>query len=165
MRIIFFVITAVSLSVSVVLLYFLSGILFSLFTILIAVVQPYKSSIYNIIDVILILVLSIYYFTVMGHGLSSHRYQVLFHVTGVMEYICLFILPVYISVVGLCIFRKKKISQHWCSKLLNLPFWKRLVRKSARNSEELFPDHLPNPEECASLLHEPVSVDQDTDDV
>ena len=161
-RIIFFVITAVSCSVSVALFYFLSGILFSLFAILIVIVQPYKSSIYNIIEIILILVLAISYFTAMGHGLSP--YKTLHLVIKFIGRILILIPPVYISIVGLCAVFQKKTSWQWCSNLLKLPFWKRLVRQSAGNSEELLPDHLPNPEEYAALLQKPVSVDQDTAD-
>ena len=162
-RIIFFVITAVSLSFSVVLLYFLSGILFSLFVILIAVVQPYKYSSYSIIDILLILVIALFYFSAMGHRSAHFRYEALHRVTGFLQFICGVIPLIYITIIILRVFFKRRIPQQWCSNLLNLPFCKRLIQNTG-TSEEPLPDRLANPEECAALLHGLVSDDQDTDD-
>ena len=155
-RIIFLVIAAVSLGYSVVTFYFLTGVLFSLFAILIAITQPYKCSIYNIIDPILILVVALFHFTVMGHRLSHSRDRVVHFLTGVMQHIFLFVPFVYIIIVTI----KSKAPRQWCSDFLNLPLCKRLMGRSASNSEDPLPEHLSNPEECAALLHEPVS-DQD----
>ena len=140
-RIIFFVITAVSLSVSVVSFYFLTGVLFSLFVILIAVVQPYKVFIHNTIDVLLFLVTALLYFSAMVHRLVHSRYRVLHKLTNFMQVILVLVIFVYIIIVGLYVFFKKKSS-----------------------SDEQLPDRLANPEECVALLHEPASDDQDTVD-
>ena len=148
-RIVFFVITAVSLSFSVDLIYFLTGILFSLLTILIAVLQPYKFPIYNIIDIMLNLVASLFFFSIMTHRLAHSKYEVLHSVTNIMQYILVLILFVFIIVVGL-------------KKLLNQPFCMRLMGQNISNTEEPLLDC---PEQRAALLHEPVSDDQDPDDV
>ena len=146
-RIMFFVIAAVLLSISVVSFYFVAGVLFSLFAILIVITQPYKSSIYNIIDTVLILVLALFHFFAMGHRLAHFEYHVLHRLTGIMEFTMPLIPFVYIIIV-IIVFFKRKALQQWCSNLLS--------------SSEPLPERLSNPEECAALLHEPVSDDQDS---
>ena len=153
-RIMVFVIAAVSLGYSVVTFSFLAGVLFSLFAILIAITQPYKSSIYNIIDTVLIFAIAIFYFSAAGHRLAHSGDHIVHNLTGIMQFTFSLIPFVYIIIVII----KSKIPRQWCSSLLNLPFCKRLMRRSA---EEPLPERLSNPEECAALLHEPVS-DQDS---
>ena len=153
-RIMIFVIAAVSIGYSVVTFYFLAGVLLSLFAILIVITQPYKSSIYNIIDTVLILAIAIFYFSATGHRLAHSEDKVVHFLTGIMQFTFSLIPFVYIIIVIV----KSKIPRQWCSSLLNLPFCKRLMRRSA---EEPLPERLSNPEECAALLHEPVS-DQDS---
>ena len=157
-RIIFLVIAAVSLGYSVVTFYFLTGVLFSLLAILIAITQPYKSSIYNNIDTVLILAVALFHFFAMGRRLAHSEYHVLHSLTGIMQLAFSLIPLVYIFIVIVNFFRSKTPPQ-WCSNLPNLPFCKWLMERSA---EEPLPERLSNPEECAALLHEPVSDDQDS---
>ena len=157
-RIMFFVIAALSLGYSVVTFYFLAGVLFSLFAILIAITQPYKSSIYNIIDTTLIHVVALFHFFALGRRLAHSEYHLLHSLTGIMQLSFSLIPLVYIFIVIVNFFRSKTPPQ-WCSNLPNLPFCKWLMGRSA---EEPLPERLSNPEECAALLHEPVSDDQDS---
>ena len=133
-----------------------------MFVILIAIIQPYKSSIYNIVDTVFILVVSVSYLFAMGHRLGHSEYPTLHLLTGIMQLILSFIPFVYIFIAILIVF-KSKTPQQCCSNLLNLTFCKRLMGRRASNSEEPLPERMSNPEECAALLHEPVSDDQDSD--
>ena len=155
-RIMFFVTAAVSLGYSVVTFYFLAGVLFSLYAILIAITQPYKSSIYSIIDTVLIFAIALSYFFAMGRKLAHAEYSVLHLLAGIMYCLFCFIPIVYVIIVILSVL-KTKPPQQCC-----LPFCKKLMGRRASNSEEPLPERMANPEECAALLHEPVS-DQGTD--
>ena len=65
-RISVFIAMAVSLSTSAVVAAFMVGVIFTLFAILLAVVQPYKSPIYNAIDTVLALNVALIYFCMVA---------------------------------------------------------------------------------------------------
>jgi hypothetical protein len=161
-RIMYFVNAAALLGYSVIAFHCLAGVLFSVFAILIAITQPYKSSIFNTINPVLILVVALFYFFAMGRRLSHSEDEIVHRLTGVMQFTACLIPFVYIIIVIL-IALKSKTPQQCCSYMLNQPFCKRLLGRRASNSEEPLPERMANPEECAALLHEPVSDDQDSD--
>ena len=68
-RVSIFMMIAVSLSLSRFVYCFLVGVIFTLFAILFVVVQPYKLSIHNTIDTVLILITSLIYFCISGRTL------------------------------------------------------------------------------------------------
>ena len=68
-RVSIFMMIAVSLSLSRFVYCFLVGVIFTLFAILFVVVQPYKLSIHNTIDTVLILITSLTYFCISGSTL------------------------------------------------------------------------------------------------
>ncbi len=98
----------------------------------------------------------------MVQRLSHSVDDVVHHLTGVMQFTT-FLIPFVYIIIAILIALKSKTSQQCCSNLLNLPFCKRLMGRRASNSEEPLPERMANPEECAALLHEPLSDDQDSD--
>ena len=157
-RIAFFIIAALALTSSVIMVTFITGVLFALFLILIAVVKPYQSSTYNAVDVVLCLALSLYYFSTVAIEFALTDYIVFAKIIGCMICILGLVPLLYMTIVILSwLFRKLSLEtqQRWC---LTFPPLKWIVRQS--NSEEPLPERLVNPEECAELLHEPVSEDQ-----
>ena len=70
-RICFFMVMAVSLSSSVYMTCFIAGVMFTLFAILFAVVQPYKSPVHNAVDTVLVLVVALIYFCIVGGTLAN----------------------------------------------------------------------------------------------
>ena len=163
-RILLFVITAILLNFPLVTIYCLTGVLFTIFAILIAVVQPYRSSIYSVIDIVLLLVIALICFFAMGHILTYGEYKHFHRLSSGLVVISGFIPLLYVTVLVLYRLFGKKVPQRLCLSFLSLPFCKRLMIQSTSNSEEPLPDRLANPEECAALLHEPVIDNQDTDD-
>ena len=161
-RISVFIAMAVSLSTSAVVAVFMVGVIFTLFAILLAVVQPYKSPIYNAIDTVLALNVALIYFCMVAKTVVMVRadftnFQTLM---SVMFSVFLPIPFLYMTVVVLywVVFRHTKMAA-LLSKVRLL--YKRVLRQS--NSEESLPDRLANPEECAALLQDPMAVYQDTD--
>ena len=142
-----------------------SGILLLFPLTLIAVVQPYKLSFYNSIDVVLILLFALFFFSAAGYlqirkgGVFVHMASKLINpmltVFGTAPLVYIFMVTLYY----LCL--RNKISQQWISKVWSLLQCRKLSSRW-NCSEESLPERLSNPEECSSLLQEPLNHDQDT---
>ena len=164
MRITFFVMMAVDLSISRFVCCFIGGMIFTLFAILLAVVRPYKLSIHNTIDTVLILITALIYFCIsastLGAGLERHSG---FHsIENVILSVFILVLLFYMTVLlhYWLFFRHKKLAALLRKVRL---LCKSVLKRS--NLEESLPDRLVNAEECAALLQDPMAVYQDTDNV
>ena len=165
-RISIFMMMAVSLSLSRYVCCFLVGVIFTLFAILFVVVQPYKLSIHNTIDTVLILITALIYFCINGSTLvhvAAPEKRSEFH-SNINVILSIFILvPLFYMTVLLLywlVFRHKKMAALLRKVRL---LYKSVLKRS--KSEESLPDRLANPEECAALLQDPMAVYQDTDKV
>ena len=163
-RISIFIGWAVFLSSSAVIACFIVGVICALLAILFAVVQPYKSPIYNAIDTVLALNVALIYFCMVAKTVVMVRVDFT-NVQALMSVMFSVFVPIpffYITAVVLhwLFFRLTKMAA------LVLKIWllcKASLRQS--NSEESLPDRLANPKECAALLQDPMAVYQDTDNV
>ena len=155
-RIFFFIVYAVTLSSSVIMACFIVGVMLTLFAILFTVVQPYKTSIYNVLDTILLANVALMYFCIVAKLLVGIQFTGIIHsslLDGLINILLIVFISIpffYITVVVLywLFFRHTKMSElvhklrlHW-----------------QRNTEES-PYRLANPEECAALLKDPMNVD------
>ena len=142
-----------------------SGIFLLVPLTLIAIVQPYKVSFYNSVDVLLILLLALFGFFAAG-SLFIRKSGVFLYMalkwTHIMQIIFESAPLVYIFMVALYnLFLRSRILRLWFSKVWSLvPFRKLSSRWNC--SEESLPERLSNPEECAALLQEPLNHGQDT---
>ena len=153
-RVFFF--TIASIIPTIVLFALFAGILFLFPLVLIAVFQPYKSSFYNTIDAVLMLISALWYFLAVGclNTLEIYRtfwkpMRLIFSIFGIAPL-------AYITVIVLCyLFSRNRLSQQWLIKLWRLLQCQRqVIRKSP--SEESLPERLTNPEESAELFQEPI---------
>ena len=155
MRISFFTVAAVTLSDSQLMLFFFSGVMFTLLAILISVMQPYKASIYNTVEAILFLVLAFTFFCIVGIVFAEYNCTAYYVLTCTMAYIFILIPLIYmIVVVFYWLFLRHQTPQQCWLKFLHLLHRKRVLRQN--NSEGSLPDQLTNPEECAALLQDPI---------
>ena len=161
MRISFFVMMAMSLSISRFVCCFIGGMIFTLFAILLAVVRPYKLSIHNTIDTVLILITALIYFCISASTLvaAPEKHSGFHSIENVILSVFILVPLFYMTVLLLywLFFRHKKMAALLRKVRL---LYKSVLRQS--NSEESLPDRLANPEECAALLQDPMSVYQDT---
>ena len=142
-----------------------TGMLLLLPLILTAVVQPYKSSLYNSIDVVLLVIFVLFFFSVVG-GLQiregSMFVRMASNLINPMLFICAIAPLVYIFMVVLYyLFLRHQLSQQCFSKLWSSLQCQKLSSRW-KYSEEPLPERLSNPEECAALLQEPLNHDQGT---
>ena len=126
--------------------------------ILTGVVRPYKSYKYNIVDVVLILILAVIPLMsalILASRAPSFGDQLVIIIVSA-------VLPlVYIVVISLhWIVIRKKVPQRMLHRVWMLLPCTRALRQ--RRLEELLPDRMANPEECAALLKDPMAVDQGT---
>ena len=155
-RIAFHIFAAKTHELTLLLLYI--TFLLTLTAILSAVVRPYKSYKYNIVDVVLILVLAIVplmsaaTFPAPSKSNSFQMQIIIIIVSGVLPLVYVVAISLHWIVSG------KKIPQKMLHRMWTLlPCRKALGQ---RGLEELLPDRLANPEECAALLKDPMAVDQ-----
>ena len=142
-----------------------SGILLLFPLTLIAVVQPYKLSFYNSIEVVLILLFTLFFFSAAGYlqirkggvfvHMASKWINPMLTIFGTAPLVYIFMVTLYY----LCL--RNKISQQWFSKVWSLLQCRKLSSRW-NCSEESLPERLSNPEECESLLQEPLNHGQDT---
>ena len=142
-----------------------SGIFLLVPLTLTAIVQPYKVSFYNSVDVWLFLSLALFCFSAVG-GLLVVEGGVFVHTASKWISLMLTIFGtaplIYIFMVALYyLFLRSKILQQWFSKVWSLVPCRKLSSRW-NCSEELLPERLSNPEECAALLQEPLDHGQDT---
>ena len=128
--------------------------------ILTTVVQPYKSHKYNIVDAVLILILAIIPLMCASTGPVSLRSSsfrmpmIIIIVSGVLPLVYILVISLHWIVI------RKKVPQRMLHRVWMLVPCTRALRQ--KRSEELLPDRLANPEECAALLKDPMAVDQGT---
>ena len=133
---------------------FFEAMLLTLTAIVVGVVQPYKSSVHNIIDMVLILAFALYYSsTAIDLVANIERFSY-----NIPSAILLFIFAVvplfYISTIALYwLLLRKRFPQKLCSKLRNLLPFVCSGSISHSSSEGSLPDRLANPEEYEPLLH------------
>ena len=149
-RVLFFMIASVT--PTVVLFALFTGILFLFPLALIAVFRPYKSSFYNTIDAVLMLISALLYFLAVGCLNTLEIYktfwkpmQLIFSIVGIapLAYVTVVILYYLIS-------RNRRLIKLW--RLLQCR--RQVIRKFP--SEESLPERLVNPEESAGLFQEPI---------
>ena len=144
---------------------FFETMLLVLIAILVGVIQPYKSYVYNIVDVVLILACAIYYCSTTINLIATIERYTYSMPSGVLLYLFALVPLVYISTVALYwILLRKKLPQKLYSKLRDLLPCVHSGGISHSNSQESLPDRLANPEEYEPLLQGPLSNVLDSDD-
>ena len=131
--------------------------------ILTGVVQPYKSYKYNIVDIMLILIFAVIpLISTSILTLRSSSLAIFGKMSQMIIIIVSAVLPlVYIGVISLYwIVIRKTVPQRILHRVwMLLPC---TIAPRQRRLEELLPDRLANPEECAALLKDPMAVDEST---
>ena len=165
-RILFFMVTAVALSSSIYMACFIAGVIFTLFAILFAVLQPYKSPVYNVVDTVLVHVVALIYYGIVGCTVVNanvRRYDSPFAIVlSILFSVFLAVPLIYMTVVVV----------YWLfcrqTKMAALVLKVQLLCKSALrqsiSEDSLLPERLANPEECAALLQDPMDIDQYNND-
>ena len=141
-------------------LFFLFAAAVLAFTVLlIGVVQPYKSPVYNRLDMVLIQVVAMGYLFIPLYIIAKTEHHEFTTPTAIIA-TTFGILPlVYIIAISMhWLVIRKTVPQRLYHRVCKFLPFKRLVRQ--RNLEEQLPDRLANPEECAALLRDPMAVDQ-----
>ncbi len=153
MRIFFFIIAAVVSISSVVMASFIVGVLFTLFAVLITTVRPYKTSSHVVVDVVLNLAVALFYFGTVVAILAQTDYFFLGNKLAAGLTVISGLVPLlYMTMLILhWMFVKRDSLRQWWT-FLKLQVVKRQFRRN-------------NSEECVSLLREPVSITEKTNDV
>ena len=126
---------------------------------LIGVVQPYKSPVYNRLDMVLIQVAAVGYLFIALYVIATTEHHKFRTPTIIIAITCVLLPLVYIIAISMhWLVIRKTVPQRLCHKVCKFLPFKRLVRQ--RNLEEQLPDRLANPEECAALLRDPMAVDK-----
>ncbi len=148
---IFYFINATLVLASVVMGCFIVGVQFIVFAILVSILKPYKSSSSTVVDVVLNLSLAVFYFSALADRLLEIDYPVfVYKFVGVVMTISGVVPLLYMALLILhWVFVKQKLLQKWWTFLKLIVFETQFRR---------------NPEECVSLLHEPISDNQKTID-
>ena len=126
--------------------------------ILTGVVRPYKSYKYNIVDIVLILIFAI--IPLISASIVASRKTsfgdkiIIIIVSAVLPHVYILVISLHWIVI------RKKVPQRMLHRVWMLLPCTRTLRQ--RRLEELLPDRLANPEECAALLKDPMAVDQGT---
>ena len=160
-RISFFIVFAATSSSSVVMGCFIVGVMFTLFTILFTVVQPYKTPTYNVVDAILITTVALIYFCIVSRTLVDEYvpHSSLNTLVYVMLGVFLLVPFIYMTVVVLywLFFKHTKMA----ALVLKVRLLCNIALRRSNSEESLaLPDRLANPEECTALLRDPMDVDQ-----
>ena len=144
---------------------FFDAILLTLIAIVVGVVQPYKSYVYNIVDVVLIHTCALGYLSTAIELIADMERSAYIIPSGVLWAILALVPLVYISTVALYwLLLRKKLPQKLCSKLRDLLPCVHSGGISHSYSQESLPDRLANPEEYEPLLQGPLSNVLDSDD-
>ena len=142
-----------------VLFYAVGQFLLIVFAVLIAIIQPYKAqfAVYNIVDTVFILLLALWYCTVLCVELTSlkdHRYQY-------SSFVASFVVGV------LPLFYITAITLHWvCSRTriahvirkIQGRIQYQLLQLQGTNNEDTLPHRLSNPEQYNGSLEDPVAA-------
>ena len=144
MRIFFFILAALVLT-SVDMACFIVGVLFTVFAIVITILRPYRTSSHIVADVVLNLSVALFYFSAVADRLVRTHYTFLKRGTAIMVTISGLVPLLYMAMLILSRVIAKQ--QHLWT-FLKLIIIKRQFRRN-------------NSEECATLLHEPVSNSQE----
>ena len=144
MRIFFFIIATLVLT-SVVMVWFILGVLFTVFAIVITIVRPYRTSNHTVVDVVVNLSVALFYHMAAAKHLTQTDYPSLFRVNEYLMIISGSVPLLYVTMLILC-WVQKSLQQWWT--FLKLLVLKRQFRWN-------------NSEECVTLLHEPVSNSQE----
>ena len=164
-RISFLIVFAVTVSSSVIMACFIVGVMFTFFSILFTVVQPYKTPIYNILDAVLLANVALIYFCIVAKLLPKIPFTGIVNLSP-LDYLVNTMLCVFISVPFIYVtvrvlywlfFRHTKISA-LVRKLHQL--CKGALRQNDPEESITVPDRLANPEECAALLQDPMNIAQ-----
>ena len=149
MRIFTFINAAVVLTSSVVMANLILGVLFTVFAILITVVKPYRTS-SHVVDVVLNHAVALFYFGVVVGLLTETDYLFFGNaIAGGMMAISILVPLLYMTrLILYWVFVKRESLQQWWT-CLKLQVFKRQFRRI-------------NSEECVTLLHEPVSITEET---
>ena len=158
-RIIFFMVMAVALSSSVYMACFIVGVIFTLFAILFAILQPYKSPVYNTVDTVLFLIVAMIYYCIVGSTLVNANASP--HNSPISIVISVLFVPaplIYMTVVVVywLFFRHTKMA----ALVLKVQLLCKSALRRSNSEESLLPERLANPEECAALLQDPMDIDQ-----
>ena len=133
---------------------FFEAMLLTLIAILVGVVQPYKSNVHNVVDMVLILAVALGFSSVAINRVADIEYLSYNIPTAVLVIIFAVIPLFYISTVALYwLLLRKKFPQKVYSKLRDLIPCVRSGSISHSSSEQSLPDRLANPEEYEPLLH------------
>ena len=132
---------------------------------LIAIVQPYKVSFYNSVDILLILLLTLFFFSAVGvffiqkSGVFVHMalkwISPMLTIFGTAPLIYIFMIALYY------LFLRSKILRQCFSRVWSLVQCRKLSSRW-NCSQESLPERLSYPEECAALLQEPLDHGQVT---
>ena len=136
---------------------FFEAMLLTLTATLVGVVQPYKSSVHNAVDVVLILTLALLCSSAAIHLVAIIELFSYIVPSGILGYILGLVPLFYISTVALYwLLLRKRFPHKLCLKLRNLLLFVRSGSTSHSSSEGSLPDRLANPEEYEPPLHGPL---------
>ena len=134
--------------------YFFEALLLTLTAILVGVVQPYKSNVHNVVDMVLILAVALVYSSV-GINLVANIDHFSYMIPLAVLLFIFSVVPMFyiITVAVYWLLLRKKFPQKLYSKLRGILPCVRSWSISHSSSEESLPDRLANPEEYEPLLH------------
>ena len=123
---------------------------------LVGLIQPYKSTVFNTVDVLLFLALALGYLSAALNMTAYSSYFIYIGLSGVLSVIWGSVPLVYFAIVVLywLLVRKK-----FCPRFSN---WLLLLFKfhSDNPDGEPWPERMTDPTECTALLQDPMAVDQ-----
>ena len=144
-----------------VLFYAVGQFVLIVFAMLIAIIQPYKAqfAVYNIVDTVFILILSLWCCGVLCLELASlkdHRYQYSSQVVSAV----VAVLPLfYITAVTLhWVCSRTKIGRNIIRKIQGCVQYQPSLQLQDTNDEDTLPHRLSNPEQYSSSLEDPVAA-------
>ena len=136
---------------------FFEAMLLTLTAIVVGVVQPYKSYLYNAMDIVLLLAAALGYCSMSINLVATIEHFSYITPSGILVAIFALVPLFYISTITLYwLLLRKRFPQRLCSKLRNLVPFVRSGSISHSSSEGSLPDRLANPEEYEPLLHGPL---------
>ena len=144
-----------------VLFYAVGQFLLIVFAMLIAIIQPYKAefAVYNKVDTVLILLLALWYCTVLCVELTSlkdHRYEY----SSFLASVVVAVLPLfYITAISLHWMRSRtKIGRNVIRKIRGWVQHQPSLQLQGTNDEDTLPHRLSNPEQYIGSLEDPVAA-------
>ena len=126
---------------------------------LVGLIQPYKSTVFNTVDALLFLALAMGYLSVALNLTACSSSFIYIGLSGVLFVFWGTVPLVYFAVVVLYWLLVRKKMKKLCPKFSN--WLLRLFKFQPDNPDgESLPDRLVNPTECTALLQDPMAVDQ-----